>query len=298
MAITSFSTLRSALSKWLKRDTTAVSDDRLKEFVALAEDRIYTDLRVRAMEAHVNILLKKSIEVDTVSGADTVLLTPTTAITAYLLGDRYNFEVATTNTTAVTVNISSQGAQNVRKGEEGADALEANDWPVGSSVEIVYDGTSFLWVPRGGYPLPSRYVEQRRVFIDVDAGKRLDFMTPEQFWTRRVSIEVSKPRIYTIEGPYMIFGPLMDKTYTGKFLYFRSFAALSGDSDTNWILTNHPGLYLFAALTEAHIFIGNERKAMAYATMYQERLDAHNEAFKEDRFPRGRRVMRSEVGVI
>ena len=48
MAINTFTLLRSAISNWLKRDSNQVADDRLKEFVTLAEDRIYTDLRVRS----------------------------------------------------------------------------------------------------------------------------------------------------------------------------------------------------------------------------------------------------------
>lgn len=286
------------MSNWFKRDTAAVADDRLKEFVALAEDRIYTDLRVRSMEAQVNVILKGAVTVSTVSGTDTVLLTPGTAATAYTLGDRYTFELAGTNTGATDVNISGLGVQNVFKGEFLTDELEAEDWIIGDTVEIVYDGTNFLWVPRGGYPLPSRYIEQRRVYLDVDQGKALNYFTPEQFWSRRATTTTGRPTMYTIEGPYIIFGPLMDSTYFGKFLYFRMFPALSGDSDTNWILTNAPGIYLFAALTEAHIFLENQTSALAFAAMYQERVDSHNETFKNSRFPRGRRAMRSEVQVV
>lgn len=297
MALNTFTLLRSAVSNWLKRDTAAVSDDRLLEFVTLAEDRIYTDLRVRSMEASITVILKSSINIETVSGSNTVTLTPDTAATSYALGDRYNFDVATTNTAAVDVNISALGNQNVFKGEFLTDELEANDWVVGDRVEIVYDGTNFLWVPRGGYPLPSRYIEQRRIFLDRDEGKALHFFPPEQFWSRRATTTTGPPQMYTIEGPHIIFGPLMDSTYFGKFLYFRMFPALSADADTNWILTNAPGIYLFAALTEAHIFLQNQTSALAFAAMYQERMDSHNEVFKQSRFPRGRRAMRSEVQV-
>ncbi len=297
MAINTFTLLRSAISNWLKRDSNQVADDRLKEFVTLAEDRIYTDLRVRSMEAHIDLRLTAATTVSTVSGTNTVLLTPSTAATAYTLGDRYNFELAGTNTGAVNVNISSLGEKDVKKGEDAGDELENEDWIDGNTVEIVYDGTQFVWVPRGGYPLPSRYVEQRRVYLDVDGNKKLDYMTPEQFWIRKGSSETAQPKMYTVEGPYIIFSPLMDKEYFGKFLFFRRFAALSADSDTNWILTNAPGIYLYASLVEAHSFLANGMRALEYATLYQERIDAHSNAFKAGRFPRGRSQIRSEVAV-
>ena len=87
MAINTLTTLRTAVGNWLKRDTTAVASARIDEFIVLAEDRIYTDLRVRSMEATIPVVLKKSIKISTVSGSNTVTLTPDTAATAYTLGD-------------------------------------------------------------------------------------------------------------------------------------------------------------------------------------------------------------------
>lgn len=47
MAINSFSTLKTAVQNWLDRTDI---DDRIDEFIALGESRIYRDLRIRAME--------------------------------------------------------------------------------------------------------------------------------------------------------------------------------------------------------------------------------------------------------
>lgn len=77
----------------------------------------------------------------TVTAADTILGTGTPALTAYATGNAFSFTVATTNTTAVTLNIDSLGAKAVTR--DGSTALVAGDLVSGSVVTVVYDGTRF-----------------------------------------------------------------------------------------------------------------------------------------------------------
>ena len=303
MSISTYAELRAAVSNYLKRGTTTVSDERLKEFVTLAEDRIYTDARIRAMEAHADLVMKKTIDFDAseVSESGTLAtMTPATAVTSYTYGDRYRHVVETTNTAAQNINISALGEKDVKK-VEGDDGtlleLEASDWKAGATVEYVYDGTQFIWVPRGGMPLPSRYIAQRRNYINMNRT-RLEFMTPEQFWDRVAISETAAPNFYTIEGGLIIFAPVFDTTYDVKFLYFRKLAAFSSDSDTNWLLTNGPGVYLYATLLEAFLYLANDSRALTMATAYDERIEKHNMTSQEGRVPRGRTRSLSEVPVV
>jgi hypothetical protein len=75
------------------------------------------------------------------SGTDTILGTGSPALTAYATGNAFSFTVATTNTTAVTLNIDSLGAKAVTR--DGSTALVAGDLVSGSVVTVVYDGTRF-----------------------------------------------------------------------------------------------------------------------------------------------------------
>src|SRR3972149_2217303 len=62
--------------------------------------------------------------------------------------------------------------------------LSAGDIVLGAEYRIYYDGTDFLLVPPGAVPLPSDFVEQRRLSIDLSAGKPLDFFEGTVFWDR------------------------------------------------------------------------------------------------------------------
>jgi hypothetical protein len=79
-----------------------------------------------------------------VSGSDTIIASSNPALTTYTAGNAFNFVVATTNTSAVTINIDGLGAKAITK--SGTTALSAGDLVAGTMIYIVYDGTRFQQV--------------------------------------------------------------------------------------------------------------------------------------------------------
>ena len=83
----------------------------------------------------------------TVSGTNTITATVSPSLTAYAVGQLFNFLAAATNTGAVTINISALGAKSIVK--NGTTALSAGDIISGSLYQIVYDGTNFQLIGAG-----------------------------------------------------------------------------------------------------------------------------------------------------
>ena len=204
MAITNFGELKTAIANWLERDTLT---DRIPEFVALAEDRIAQDqkLRIRAMEVSANI---------TIDGME------------------------------VDLDTNAPG-----------------------------------------------YVAARRLYLDDSPRRRLEFLPPEDFWIRFLSIQNGRPKFFTVEGENIVFGPSPDITYNGKFLYYQRFPALSDDTDTNWILANARGLLLYGSLVEASPFIKDDPRISLWAALFDEAVDAVHKANKRDRYEAGAPLM-------
>ena len=273
MAITQYSEIQTAVENWLA--TTAYTA-RTNEFIAAGEQRINLSVRLRAMEAHLDIVLRAAIAITAANlggTANAITATSGSSLTVLLLGHRFTFTAEATNTGATTFNVDSLGATNVQKYTAGSVvALEANDIVNGLDYEIVYDGTRYLLCPRAGYPLPSRYVALRRLFLDGDPRRKPEFIAPEEFWDRYKKSGVGPPSIFTVEGDYLIFSPSFDTTYSGKLLYYRAFAAMSAAADTNWLVTNAGMLYVYAALVEATPFIGANDQAAVWATQYDSLL--------------------------
>lgn len=105
--------------------------------------------------------------------------------------------------------------------------------------------------------LPTGFHGIRRIYIDGNIKRSIDYFAPPDFWRRYGSGETGKPKIFTVEGDLIEFGPAPDADYTGKILYWQRLTPLSDAATTNDVLTDHPDLYLHASLVEAHEFKGD-----------------------------------------
>ena len=82
----------------------------------------------------------------------------------------------------------------------------------------------------------------------------LDYATPEQAsqWN---FVSPARPRFYTIEGGLIRLYPEPDQDYSGTVVYRSVFCALSGSNRTNWVLEQHPDIYLAGALKWAKAWL-------------------------------------------
>lgn len=133
--------------------------------------------------------------------------------------------------------------------------------------------------------LPTRFLGLRRQYISGDSGSKIGLLSPDAFWGKYSGAQApSVPKDFTIEGENFVFGPSPDATYTGKCLHWAKFAALSADSDTNWLLTNAPAAYLQGALIELYDYLKDwEAKTNAHKA-FAGVMNALNNADKTDRF--------------
>ena len=89
-----------------------------------------------------------------------------------------------------------------------------------------------------------------------------------------------RPNVYTILGDNFRFAPTPDTTYTATINYYKAIDALSDSATTNYILTNHPGIYLYGSLYHAANFLGgiDPSKLQNWSQLYANR---HGTNWKE-----------------
>ncbi len=131
--------------------------------------------------------------------------------------------------------------------------------------------------------LPTRFAQAKRIYIDGDPVRTLDYYPPQDFWARYMSTTTGKPKAFTIEGENFVFGPTPDSSYTGKLLYYQKLAAFSADADTNTVLTTRRGLYLYGSLKHASLFLEDAEKAVYWSGLYDQLLDKAHKADSKDR---------------
>lgn len=116
--------------------------------------------------------------------------------------------------------------------------------------------------------LPSDYVEAISLVVTI-GGQDYPLMQKDRFSASPLVNSSSIPSYYTIEGSNLVLAPepTTDTTYTLQ--YYASVPALSGGSPTNWLLTAHPDLYLYAVLTQSAPYLEDDARVQLWDSAYQ-----------------------------
>lgn len=97
---------------------------------------------------------------------------------------------------------------------------------------------------------PTDFKALRSIHLD-DYGP-LAQLSPDDFQTRYADdANEAVPEHYAIFGGVINLGPPPDDTYTVTMTYLRTLTGLSASDTTNWLLEQHPDLYLYGALLHA-----------------------------------------------
>ncbi len=145
--------------------------------------------------------------------------------------------------------------------------------------------------------LPTGFLQVRDFYILSGSTKYpLRYMTPSQMDQVKGTSVTGIPQAYTILGDTFRFTPKPDSTYTGYINYYKKFDALSDTNTTNFILTDHPAIYLYGSLFHAANFLGgiNPQQVQSWTQMYataMERLELND---REDQFSGSPLQIRSE----
>lgn len=123
-----------------------------------------------------------------------------------------------------------------------------------------------------GVAIPADWLEFENVSAATVPERQLSYVNVEHLDSRFPSGgRTGSPSVYTIEGDGLLFGPVPDSAYTINILYYARFPSLITAS-TNWLMTNHPNIYLFATLAEAMFYTQNMEQLQAYTQRYQGEL--------------------------
>ena len=123
--------------------------------------------------------------------------------------------------------------------------------------------------------LPTDTLEIVRIVLDLTPVIVLEYMTPEELSERRITLTgTGKPYYFTTIGGSanqleVLRSP--DDTYTASIIYYTRIPALA--DGTNWLLTNHPDIYLFGALVEAEPYLKNDERMPLWTSRLDKALN-------------------------
>jgi len=148
--------------------------------------------------------------------------------------------------------------------------------------------------------LPTGFLQVRDMFILSGGTKNaLRYVAPGQM-DQMIGTSVSgKPSAYTILGDSFRFAKKPDASYSGVINYYKKFDTLSDTNTSNYILTDHPAIYLYGSLFHAANFLGgyNPQQVQSWQQMYATAMERLEQNDREDQFSGSPLQVRSEDSV-
>ena len=121
--------------------------------------------------------------------------------------------------------------------------------------------------------------------LSVVTPEILDRMYPPTF-------NAGQPAVYALLGDTILLGPTPDSVYTVSVDYYKRWDALTV-TDTNWLLTNFPMVYLAGAMTEASLYLQDTDKVALWDARYRAEVSTLQDT--DDAALRSGSVMRVRV---
>lgn len=119
-------------------------------------------------------------------------------------------------------------------------------------------------IPNGGQiVLPDNFLELQNISVLDQSGNPvpMTYAAKHQVDQRRTDLVTSgTPRVYTISKSFIEVAPRPDATYTYELSYWERIPKLSGAVTLNWLLADHPDLYLFGSLMQAEPYLKHDER--------------------------------------
>lgn len=131
--------------------------------------------------------------------------------------------------------------------------------------------------------------------LSVLTGDELEYMTPASFAHEQMQSISGKPRAYTVIGSDVFIGPVPDADYTLQLAYWQYVPALADSAGVNWLITQHPEVYLAASMCESIMYTKNLDALPAWEQKYAVALNGVN---KQDSFTGAGLRVRSDARYV
>jgi hypothetical protein len=110
--------------------------------------------------------------------------------------------------------------------------------------------------------LPADWLETIRITMDANPIRVLTQISMDDLTRYRTAIDntTDAPVYFAHNGTDIELFPTPSTSYTGEITYYAKVTALSADGDTNWLLTNHPDVYLYGSLVHTAPYLKDDAR--------------------------------------
>lgn len=147
------------------------------------------------------------------------------------------------------------------------------------------DATATLSVSTQYTALPADFMDVKRVSVtDTQDPLRLVSVHDLQDMRDAANNQAGAPYVYAISNGQLEVFPTPDTATDVTLHYVARIAAFSADGDTNWLLTEHPDVYLYGSLMQAAPYLAEDQRTEIWATLYTNAVMGANQVSDRGRF--------------
>lgn len=143
--------------------------------------------------------------------------------------------------------------------------------------------------------LPLDFLQLRSVYHEDSPDNPLASMSPHGLRDLYKGRTGDEPRAYAIENRRLVIGPIADATLT--LLYYARIPALTDSNPANWLMDEHPDLYLHQCLAILFNKTGDLERAGLHLNIANTLIDSVNDAGRGNRWGAGPLVPRGILQV-
>lgn len=123
--------------------------------------------------------------------------------------------------------------------------------------------------------LPNDFKEAQSIQIVIANGKPrpLTLVTPEYADQVRAEGKLTEPAHFCIVGNYLEVVPHSSAGLQMELVYFKGVPPLEADTQTNWLLQEHPDYYFYGALVHSAPYLRDDERIATWGTFAQTAQD-------------------------
>jgi hypothetical protein len=142
-----------------------------------------------------------------------------------------------------------------------------------------YQRAGEITVSADGYSLPDDFQSLESLAHEGTSHYGpVEIVGSDQLGTLKAQYgDTGVPRYAAIEDGVLYFAPEPDASYTLVLTYWRSVDALSSTNADNWLLTDHPDVYLYGSLMQAAPYLKDDERIPVWSSLLEKAIqEVHN----------------------
>lgn len=124
----------------------------------------------------------------------------------------------------------------------------------------------------GTVTLPSDFRQMRSIHVDGTQDYPLEYMAPAQLRETYGASTSGTTVAYTVEGTNILLGPEPASGTVIRMVYYAGIPALTSTNTTNWLMTNHPDIYLYGTLAAANAYLRDDPRLALWKAALDEAM--------------------------